>query len=167
MNDNFLMWGLGLLAAGVLLVVLEVFVPSGGALAFISAVVTIAGIVSLFKHSTMWGLSGILAVMVLGPMTFAFALKVWPSTPIGRRLMGERPAEMAEAERLAEQQRRRELFSLVDQEGVALTALRPVGVVKIEGARFDALSEVGYIEAGQRVRVTMIDGVQVKVRPVV
>jgi membrane-bound serine protease (ClpP class) len=55
-------------------------------------------------------------------------------------------------------------LALIGAEGVVLTDLRPVGVIQVDGQRFDALSETGLIRAGSRVKVTKIDSNQVKVR---
>ena len=54
--------------------------------------------------------------------------------------------------------------SLVGREGVALTALRPVGGVELDGKRLDALAETTFVAAGTRVRITQADGSQIKVR---
>ena len=42
---------------------------------------------------------------------------------------------------------------LVGATGTALTALRPSGVVKINGKRIDVISDGGFIEAGEQIRV--------------
>ncbi len=166
MNENLLLWGWGLIAAGVLLVFLEVFVPSGGLLSILSVGSAIAGVIVLFRASTTWGLTGLLTVMILGPCAVAFALRVWPSTPIGRRMLGEKPADVVEAERRAAQREADERLALLGAEGVVLTDLRPVGVVQVGDRRVDALSETGLVRAGARVRVTVVESHQVKVRPV-
>ena len=59
---------------------------------------------------------------------------------------------------------REKQLALIGAEGVVLTDLRPVGVIQVDGQRFDALSETGLIRAGSRVKVTKIDSNQVKVR---
>ncbi len=166
MNEAYLYWGLGLLAAGVLLLVVEVFVPSGGVIAVVAAITSIIGIVMLFLHSTTWGLIGTLTFMVAAPAVFAFWVKVWPQTYFGRKMMGEKPLEEVEAERLAAEEERRRWLGLLGKEGLAMTDLRPVGVVRIEGQRYDALAETTMIAAGQKVRVTVVEGSQIKVRAV-
>lgn len=47
--------------------------------------------------------------------------------------------------------------------GEAITTLRPVGVVEIDGERYDAIAEAEYIEAGTRVQVLRVQGYQVVV----
>jgi membrane-bound serine protease (ClpP class) len=48
--------------------------------------------------------------------------------------------------------------------GVALTDLRPGGTVEFDGRRLEAFSEIGFLHAGQRVRVTAVEGAKVRVR---
>lgn len=165
-NETALFWGLGLLAASLLLVIIEVFVPSGGLISVLSFGCAVGGVYFLFQHSTTWGLAGILAVLVLGPSAFAFALKIWPSTPIGKAMLGAKTEQQVEAERLEQLTERRAIESLIGAEGVVRTDLRPVGVVEIGGQRYNALSETSLVRAGTRVRVTHADGSQIKVRPV-
>ena len=161
-----LLWGLGLLGAALLLVIIEVFIPSGGLIAIAAGGTAIAGVVCLFRYSTTWGILGVLALLLLGHATFAFALRVWPSTAVGRRMLGERPPEVIEAERLAAQRERDRLLALVGSEGGALTDLRPVGVVKVGAERLDALAETGFIRSGSRVRITVVEMNQIKVRAI-
>ncbi|WP_437708289.1 NfeD family protein [Sorangium sp. So ce448] len=56
--------------------------------------------------------------------------------------------------------------SLVDRLGTAATDLRPSGKVALDGRRLEALSELGYVEAGARVRVIRAEGGRVVVRAV-
>ena len=165
-GDAMLIWGLALLAAAVLLVVVEVLVPSGGIIGILSAGLAIAGVVCLFRYSTTWGLTGALLVLVGGPALFVFALNMLPSTPTGRAMLGEiDPEQRAEAERKDREERER-FASLVGAEGVALTDMRPVGTVRVEGERHEATADTSYIRAGQKVRVTGVDMSTLKVRPI-
>ena len=143
----------------------ELFIPTGGVLGIAAAVVGIAALLCLFRYDTTWGLSGVLALLVLVPAFAVFAFRVWPHTPMGRRIIGTPTEEELEAARLAELQERRRLAALVGQEGVAMTALRPVGVIEVGGERFDALAETTFVAAGTKVRISHADGSQIKVRP--
>ena len=164
MEDTLLVWGLGLLAASLLLIIIEVLVPSAGLIALTAAGTAIAGIVCLFQYDPFWGVMGILAMIVLGPLSFAFALRVLPSTPFGRKMLGEKPPEVVERERLDALRERETRMALVGAEGVVKTDLRPVGTVEIDGTRYPAISEGPLIRAGSRVRVVAADMNQVKVR---
>ena len=50
------------------------------------------------------------------------------------------------------------------QTGVARTALRPSGVVEIDGRRHDVVAEGAMIEAGAEVTVVAVDGLSITVR---
>lgn len=164
-EEGLLLLGLGLIAASLLLIVVEVFVPSGGLIAITAGIAALVGVISLFRYDPWWGLMGLIVLMVIGPAALGFALKVWPNTPLGRKmLLGDTTEEQIEAERQKERNERNALHALVGAEGVAMTDLRPVGVVRIDGTRYDALAEIGVIAAGTRVRVTRVEFNQLKVR---
>lgn len=159
-----LFWGLALLCAGLLLVLLEVFVPSGGMIALLSAVVGIAGIVCLFMYEATWGIAGTLAAMVLVPIIVAFGFKVMPTTYFGKKMLF---GESGKHEPVLPEAPTTEFDALVGMEGEAVTDLRPVGTIKVDGQKLDALSEVSYVRAGTRIKVTAVEGVTIKVRPIV
>jgi membrane-bound ClpP family serine protease len=165
-TEAYLIWAIALLGAAILLMVLELFVPSGGVLGVLSAAATITGVVFMFIHDVTWGVITLGAVLVLGPMAIAFGLKVFPHTPVGKRLIlgGNITEEDRIRQRQAEDARRAELLGLVGATGKAMTDLRPVGVVIIDGKRHDALAEGPWIGAGSTVRVSVVDGTQIKVR---
>lgn len=165
MNESLLIWGLVLLAVSALLLVLEVLLPSGGVIAVASGVVGISGLVCLFRYDTTWGLVGTLGVLIVGPMLGAFMLKIWPETPMGRRLIhGTRSEEDILAAAAAEEQERAARLALVGLEGVTVTDLRPVGMAKIGERRLEVLSEAGWIRAGTAVKVVSVSGNEIKVR---
>lgn len=169
--ESMLYWGLGLLGVALLLVVVDIFVPSGGVLSLISITVAIAAVVCLFLHSVTWGLIGVLVVLVGGPVFFFIGLNVMPHTPIGRKLVlgnpGGEPEEGAEAtpppgSTVAGPDAA--LAALVGQDGLVVTDLRPIGVVQVGERRYDARSETTMVRAGQRVRITGVDGSELRVR---
>lgn len=167
--DPMLVWGAGLIAIAMLLLVVEIFVPSGGVIATTAGVVGIAGVVCLFmmkENSALWGLSGTLTLLIVFPGAFVVWFKVMPNTAFGQKMLGSVP-ESEQIER-AERERKEleELESLVGLEGVARSPMRPVGSIEIEGQTRQALAEGVAIEAGERVRVTRIVNAQIKVRPV-
>ena len=167
--DVMLIWGLALLGISILLLVVELFVPSGGVIALTSGVVGIAGIVCLFlmkESPILWGSAGTLTMLIIFPSAFALWVKILPSTKIGQNMLGDIPEEEHERQREEQQQARDRLLALVGREGTAKTVLRPVGVIEIDGHRYDALAEGVAIEPGRRVRVIEIVNMQIRVRPI-
>jgi membrane-bound serine protease (ClpP class) len=166
MDGSFLIWGIVLIGVAALLLFLEIFVPSAGLISILSVCSAIAGIICLWKHNPMWGALGGLVSLLGGPLIFIQGIKLWRHTPMGRKMVGE-PTEEEVAQRRAEEEKEaRELLALMGAEGEAMTDLRPVGVVRINGKRFDALSETVLIPAGSRVKVTVAEPAQIKVRPI-
>ena len=72
-----------------------------------------------------------------------------------------------EAKQIADAQQRERLDHwqyLVGKTGVTLSVLRPVGVVRINGERIDAIAETGSIEADTPIIVVSATDNQLKVR---
>lgn len=164
--NTLLIWGFALLGASLLLVVLEAFVPSGGIIGMTAAVSGIAGIVVFWRVSPGWGIIGMLLMVVLAPIALNFTFKLMPHTPVGKRLILSEDSESARRRSTQEQAQAAQEQALVGAIGTALTSMRPIGTVEIDGTRLEALAEGGVVEQGSRVRVTSVDGNQVKVRAV-
>lgn len=163
MELNPLIWSAILMTLGLGLVVLEVFVPSGGVLGFLSVSALLASIGLAFYQGLEPGLV-FLCVAALGvPSVLAIAFKWWPHTPMGRRLLLNIPTE---DEVRPDTPLRRTLRQLVGKTGVAKTLMLPSGAVLIDGNTVDALSEGIPIDPGQRVRVIEVRGSRVVVRPI-
>ncbi len=161
-----LYWGIALLGVAILLLILEAFIPSGGVIAMVAGVCAVAGVVLMFRVSMSWGLIGLLMVAVLGPIAFFAALNLLPQTPMGRALLGTPTEEEIEQKELAEHEAETERAALKGRDAVAVTDLRPVGEIKIDGKRFEASSQTGLIEAGATVRIVSVDGGRIRVRVV-
>jgi len=166
----FLIWGSALFALAIVLIVMELFIPSGGILAALSGIVLVAAIISFFRYDTMVGLGAIGVTAVLIPAGIVFVFKVWMHTSFGRRLiLGGNDDDAQAARREAEESRRKRLealHALIGTEGRTETSLRPVGTVRIAGRRIDAMAESGIIEANRAIIVTAIYDNQIKVREV-
>lgn len=164
--DPMLAFGLALLAASILVIVIEAFVPSAGVLTAVAVILAISGIVCLFRYDTAWGFGGIFGAVLCGPSAFMVALKLWRYTPLGRRVVGEPLEEQMAEQALRDREESRKYQAMIGLEGVALTDMRPVGVVQLTDRRADALAEQGFIRSGTKVRITYADGSQIKVREI-
>ncbi len=169
-NDAYFLWGCLLFGAAVVLLFIELFVPSGGLLGILCGVAAISSIVAFFKYDTSWGIGVSLAYVILTPITLVFVFKLWLNSPVGKAMVLGENVTAGDEESVArsEQDRRErlaELQQLIGAEGVTETALRPVGTVRINGQRTDGMAETGVIEANTPVVVTDIYDNQIKVRP--
>lgn len=161
--DPLLLWGLILLGSAFVIGAIDLFVPTAGVLIVTALAVALAGIVLLFRYDTGWGAAGLGAVVVGGPAMVALGFRIFPHTPIGRKLIlgGDRDEDEAPAPEAVDP-----LAKLVGSEAMVVSDLRPVGVVRIGTQKFDALSETTLVRAGQSVRVTGYEAGTLKVRPV-
>jgi membrane-bound ClpP family serine protease len=158
-----LAWAALLLLLGLVLVTLEVFVPSGGMLGLLSIGSLTAGIVLAFYYrGAEVGFLFLAATAVSVPTALVLAFRYWPKTPMGRRLLLDVPRG---DEVLPDSPQRRSLRQMVGKYGVAKSVMLPSGAVLVEGQLIDALSEGIPIEAGQRVKVIEVRGNRVVVRP--
>ena len=84
-------WPIVLLLLGVLLIFLEIFVPSGGILSVLAACAIVASIVVAFSEGFVAGTLMLLAATVLVPVAIGLAIKWWPHTPLGKLILIKRP----------------------------------------------------------------------------
>jgi membrane-bound ClpP family serine protease len=153
-----------LLLLGVTFIVLEVFVPSGSVLSWLAAVSIIAAIIVAFVGESMLFGAVMLAVTALVlPIVIAGAIRVWPSTPIGRRILLGRPTS---EDVLPDGELFHAMKSLVGSRGKAKTNMLPGGIVVIDGREFDAISVGMAIDKGQSVRVVAVEASYLVVRPI-
>jgi len=159
-----LTWSILLLLVGFALVVLEVFVPSGGILGFLAGVAIVSAIGMTFYHrGPAAGFIFTTVAVVALPVVMALAFKYWPQTPMGKRFLLGLPTD---EETLPHSEQREQLKKLVGKVGVAKSVMLPSGAVRIEGRTIDAVSQGMPIEQGQRVKVVEVKANRVVVRPV-
>ena len=161
-DSQYVLWAILLLVGALVLFFMELFIPSGGLLGLCSAVSMIVGIVFLFKVDTTLGLVCAIISLASIPFLFAFALKLWPNTPLARLLILETPSPAGHEPVPLDPGPTP--GDLVGKSGQALTDLHPVGTCLIEGYRLDCLAEAGLIPSGSRVRVMSVTGKQIRVR---
>ena len=81
------MWAVLLLVLGAALAVLEVFFPSAGILAFLSAAAVVAAIVMGFWQGVLAGVLILVAALLGLPTVIVLGFKYWPKTAMGRRIL--------------------------------------------------------------------------------
>jgi len=162
-DESYAIWAIILIGVAFVLFFLEVFVPSGGLIGFLSAVSLVAGIVMLFRINTTLGLISAIVSLIAVPFLFFFALKLWPNTPIAQLLLLKN-ASKNQAETQEDPTHNESPDSLVGASGQAITDLHPVGTCLINGHRQQCLAQDGMISRNSRVRVVSADGMEIKVR---
>jgi membrane-bound serine protease (ClpP class) len=153
-----------LIAAGLLLLLAELVVPSG--IFFVLAVAAIiGGVVMTFNYSNdpYWGWVTLLIVFIAVPVVAGILFHYWPKLPVGKKFFLSGPDEDAT---LASMPVNVELEQLRGRFGRTLSALRPAGVVDFDGKRVDCITEGMMVDAGQMVRCMDVKAGKVIVRPV-
>ncbi len=150
-----------LIGVGFVLLIAELFIPSGGVISVLSGCAIIGGVILAFTIDSSTGLWTLLGVGIVLPIFLRVLLHYWPKTAIGKRMFLTVPDEDATVASMPEYQ---ELERLRGQIGQALSSLRPSGVVDFGGQRVDCLTEGQMVERGQTVRCIDVKGNRVLVR---
>lgn len=159
-----LVWILLLLVVGLSLILLEVFVPSGGVLGLLAVTALVVGIVMAFlEGGAATGMAVLGGSFVAVPAVLMLAFRWFPATPLGRRVL---PPPPAPEEVLPDAADRLRLRGLVGRTARTTVDLVPWGSIEIDGERFDAMSEGGPIAAAAAVEVVGVEGRAVVVRDV-
>lgn len=149
-----------ILLAGALAVV-DLLVPSGGILAVLSLLAAVVSVYFGFRSGYTSGMVVLTVILVAIPVFLAVALRIWPHTPIGRRLILKAP----EAHEVAVDPTLVQLQELVGQVGVTQNSLMPCGMVRIQRRNYNAMCDCGIIEAGQNVEVISVQQRNLVVAP--
>jgi len=149
-----------LLAAGILAIYVEIFVPAAGLIGLAGGGMIVASVVlGYVYHDPITGTILLFVSLVVVPTAIALGLKVFPKTPVGRRLiLGPSPSDGADDQLETE--------SVVDlgDEGTALTDLRPSGTGRFERRKLSVVTSGEYIERGTQIRIVRVDGNRIVVR---
>ncbi len=142
--------------AGLLVIVAEVMLPSGGILTIIALGLLGYSIYLVFTGISFdAGVMIVIADLILLPIIAIIGFKMLARSPLSLQSSLQRSAGVVSYDE--------KLSELVGKEGVAVTNLRPSGTVKIDNVRVDVVSRGDYIEKGEAVRVLKVEGSRVVV----
>ncbi len=157
-----IVWAVVLLGIGLAVMMLEVFLPSGGVLGFVSAMAIVAAIVTAFVQQ------GVLAGFVLLGMSIALvptvlmvAFRWFPATPLGRRVL---PPPPEPSDVLPQQAARDAAKAAVGLSGTVVDELVPWGRVLVADRLHEAMSDGGVVAAGTPIEVIGTQGTSLVVR---
>jgi membrane-bound ClpP family serine protease len=141
------LWALAviLFGAGLVLLAAEMLLPTHGVLGLLGGGAIVASLVVCFWINSWLGLAVFLATVAAMPFAGTYAVRLWPCTPLGRRLVLQPIAPAAPAPTVA-----------IGQTGITASELRPGGVCNFGNQRYEVFSEHGLIAAGAPVRVVAI-----------
>jgi membrane-bound serine protease (ClpP class) len=169
-SSSPILWAFIFIAIAVVIFFIEIFVPSGGLLALLGGLAIIASLIAFFMYDINTGLIATGIYIVFGPVIAWIVFKIWASSSLAKRMiLGEVDGGGEFAKQESEVQRRErldQLQSLVGCKGETITVLRPIGVVRINDQRLDAMAESGVIAANKAIEVVEVYDNQIKVREV-
>jgi len=144
------------------LLIAEVFIPSGGLIGIMALACLIGGVTIFFNHSIVAGWIGIITAVVMIPSILISAYKTLPKTKFGKSVILA-PPQRQQGDAIPDTP---QLKNLIGTVGVVTTPLRPVGMCDFSGQRVECVAESGYVDKGQTVKVIGVEGTQVMVRMV-
>jgi membrane-bound ClpP family serine protease len=156
----WLVFAVFLYFACAVLILAEVFVPSGGIISFFALACVIVGGVIFFRHSTTAGWIGVVIAVIMIPSVLVFAYRIFPKTRFGKSVTLT-PSERQRGDAIPDTP---ELRDLLGAEGLVLTPLRPVGICDFSGQRVECVAEGGYVDKGKKVKVIDVESTQLTVR---
>jgi len=159
-------WAILLLLAGLLLIAIEVFIPSGGLIAVASSACIVFSVMCAWqawwpaKVGCFYGYLAVLALII--PSVLILAFKIWPHTPMGRRAILAGPRLEDVTPFVEEEQHLRKLIGRVGQ---TASVLNPAGIINLDGERLHCQSEGMIIEVRMPVQVIAVQAQRLVVRP--
>ena len=150
MNTAMIVLGIFMLVVGFALVVFEMYIPGFG-LPGISGIILLIGGIVVMRPTPLRAACIALAVLIL----LAVALAICMRSASKGRFANSRFVLKDVSNTMQEKP---DLTSLVGKEGVAHTVLRPAGMADFDGVKLNVVSNGEFIEPGEKVRVTRVDG---------
>jgi membrane-bound ClpP family serine protease len=156
----WLIFAVFLYFACAVLIIAEVFVPSGGLISICAIACLVGGIVIFFQYSVTVGWIGIGIAAIMIPSVLVVAYKIFPKTRFGKSVTLT-PPKRRQGDAIPDTDKLKELLGA---EGVVLTPLRPVGMCDFSGQRLECVAESGYVDKGKKVKVINVESTQLTVR---
>ena len=156
MNDS-LLFPIILQLVGVVVIIAEIILPSGGILSIAALGVFGYSLFIVFNEISMTiGFSFVAADLILIPVLVIVGLKLLARSPVTLR------KTLSRKEGVSSQSS--ELESYVGRQGTAVTDLRPAGIAVMNGKRVDVVTRGEYLEKDSAIIVTAVTGNQIIVR---
>ncbi|MBC8434279.1 MAG: serine protease [Desulfobacterales bacterium] len=156
MNDSLFL-PIILQLAGVVVIIAEIIIPSGGILSIVAIGVFGYSLFIVFNEISMTiGFSFVAADLILIPVLVIVGLKLLARSPATLR------KTLSRKEGVSSQSS--ELESYVGTQGNAVTDLRPAGIAVINGKRVDVVTRGEYLDKDSAIIVTAVTGNQIIVR---
>lgn len=143
--------------AGVLVIIAEIILPSGGLLSLLAAGLFAYSLYHVFAHmSASAGMAFVIADLILIPILVYIGIKFMARSPVTLR------STLSREDGVTSQSRDQNRY--LGRTGRAATDLRPSGVAMIDGERLDVVTRGEYIEKRTGIIVIAVRGNQIVVK---
>ena len=156
MNDPLLL-SIVLQLVGVMVIIAEIILPSGGILSIVALGVFGYSLFIVFNDiSKTIGFAFVVADLVIIPVLVIVGLKLMAKSPVTLR------KKLSRKDGVSSQSP--ELDGYIDMPGTTATDLRPAGIAVINGKRVDVVTRGEYVQKDSAIIVTAVTGNQIIVR---
>lgn len=146
--------------AGVILLIVEAFMPGFGVPGISGIILLLAGVaMTWYEYGAMIGLGTTVAVLALVGVAISVSLKSASSGRLSRSDLILNDVETPPSENA-------DMQLLVGKEGVVKNTLRPVGTAEFDCGKLHVTSDGEYVAEGQRVRIVRVEGTQIFVNKI-
>ena len=146
--------------AGVILLIVEAFMPGFGVPGISGIILLLAGVaMTWYEYGAMVGLGTTVAVLALVGVAISVSLKSASSGRLSKSDLILNDIETPPSENA-------DMQLLVGKEGVVKNTLRPVGTAEIDCGKLHVTSDGEYVSEGQKVRIVRVEGTQIFVNKI-
>ena len=152
----------GLFFIGLIAIIVEFFVPAAGLIGIIGGGSIIGSVVMAYlDYGILTGSAFLLGALILTPLMIMFYFRIFPKTIIGKKLILNTNQSHESGFTSFTQEKYRDLNG---RSGIVLKDMRPIGIVEIEGQRFNALTNGEYLDSGSKIQVFKVEGNRIFVK---
>lgn len=146
--------------AGVILLIVEAFMPGFGVPGISGIILLLAGVaMTWYEYGAMVGLGTTAAVLALVGVAISVSLKSASSGRLSKSDLILNDIETPPSENA-------DMQLLVGKEGVVKNTLRPVGTAEFDCGKLHVTSDGEYVSEGQKVRIVRVEGTQIFVNKI-
>lgn len=146
--------------AGVVLLIVEAFMPGFGVPGISGIILLLAGVaMTWYEYGAMVGLGTTVAVLALVGVAISVSLKSASSGRLSKSDLILNDTETPPSENA-------DMQLLVGKEGVVKNTLRPVGTAEFDCGKLHVTSDGEYVSEGQKVRIVRVEGTQIFVNKI-
>ena len=146
--------------AGVILLIVEAFMPGFGVPGISGIILLLAGVaMTWYEYGAMVGLGTTVAVLALVGVAISVSLKSASSGRLSKSDLILNDTETPPSENA-------DMQLLVGKEGVVKNTLRPVRTAEFDCGKLHVTSDGEYVSEGQKVRIVRVEGTQIFVNKI-